>query len=388
VTEVLRILFYLVLGVPASIFGVYAIVILYYGRNSRKDIKNPDEKYVGPKFEPLVSVVVPTHNEEMIISKKIENLLSCSYPLSKVEMIFVDDSDDSTREIIRKHAGENPNIRLLEFEQRMGYSPSMIAGCKAAKGEIIVLNDAASFLDFDAISNMVSRFENPAIGVVTGKDVILNVNEEVGRSEGLYQRLYNYLRASETNMDSTFYIKGEATAVRSVLLEDLQTSTETFDTTVGLVARQKGYKTVYDPNVSFYEYAPKTRTGRVKQKTIRAANLIKVLWRFRYMMFKRKYGKYGSLVLPINFAMLVLVPIMVLVWITLLVLLTLFDLGFALIAWYALGVVSLPALVLSRHLVFTFFEFEYSLLKAIYQVVYTRKTHDKIDKEASTRRLP
>jgi cellulose synthase/poly-beta-1,6-N-acetylglucosamine synthase-like glycosyltransferase len=354
---------------------------------SQGNEERDDGNDIDREFEPLVSVVVPTHNEEMIISKKIENLLSSSYPHDKVEIVFVDDSDDSTPKIIKEHAEEEPNIRLLRFEQRMGYSPSMIAGCKAAKGEIVVLNDAASFLDPHAISNMVARFKNPVIGVVTGKDVILNVNEEVGKSEGLYQRLYNYLRLSETKMDSTFYIKGEATAVRSALLKDLEVSTETFDTTVGLVARQKGYKIVYDPHVRFYEYAPKTHSDRIKQKTIRAANLIKVLWRFRHMMFRREYGKYGSLIMPINFAMLVLLPVLVLAWILLLVFLTVFDLGFAVVVWCALGVVCLSVLVLSRNLLSTFFEFEYSLLKAIYQVVCKTKTHDKIDKVESTRRL-
>lgn len=385
--EILRILFYLAIGVPASILGVYTIVILCYGRMSQGDKEKGDENGIDRKFEPFVSVIVPTHNEEMIISKKIENLLSSSYPHDKVEIIFVDDSDDSTPKIIREHAEEEPNIHLLRFRQRMGYSPSMIAGCKAAKGEIVVLNDAASFLDPHAISNMVARFENPVIGVVTGKDVILNVNEGVGKSEDLYQRLYNYLRLSETKMDSTFYIKGEATAVRSALLKDLEGSTETFDTTVGLVARQKGYKIVYDSRVSFYEYAPKTHSGRVKQKTIRAANLIKVLWRFRHMMFRREYGKYGSLIMPINFAMLVLLPIMVLVWTLLLVFLTVFDFGFALVVLCALGAICLLLLTLSKNLVSTFFEFEYSLLKAIYQVVFKKKMHDKIDKVDSTRRL-
>ena len=386
--EILRILFYLILGVPAVFFGAYAVVILYYGRMNQKSTEDTGRNDIEHKFEPLVSVVVATHNEEMVISKKIENLVSSDYPPNKTEIVFVDDSDDSTPEIIRKYSERESNIRLLRFEKRMGYSPSMIAGCKAAKGEILVLNDAASFLDSHAISNMVARLKNPSIGVVTGKDIILNTNEEVGKSESLYQRLYNYFRTSETNMDSTFYIKGEATAVRSALLKDLEVSTETFDTTVGLVARQKGYKIVYDPTVSFYEYAPMTHSGRVKQKTIRAANLIKVLWRFRHMMFKREYGKYGYLIMPANFAMLVLLPLVVAVCVILLAILTFLDFGFALFIWCALGVGCLSVLVFSRHLMSTFFEFEYSLLKAIYQVVCTRKTHDKIDKVASTRRLP
>lgn len=368
------------------IFGLYGVITLYYGKLKKNERKGTSERNEKVKFEPFVSVVVPTHNEEMIVSKKIENLLSSNYPPDKLDLIFVDDSDDSTPDIIQEYSKRSSNIRLIRFHKRMGYSPSMIAGCKAAEGEIIVFNDAGSFLDAQAIPNLVTHFQNPNIGVITGKDVILNVNEEVGKSENLYQKIFNFLRTAETNMDSTFYIKGEATAVRKDLIKDLQTCSETFDTTVGLFVRQKGYRTIYDPNVKFYEYAPSTHSGRIKQKTIRAANLVKVLWKFRHMMFKREHGKYGCVILPMNFGMLSIAPAAILTGFILLIALTFFDLSFSAIIWSALGSVFLFFLIFSRHFIFTFFEFEYSLLKALYQVVFKKRTHDKIDKVVSTRR--
>jgi hypothetical protein len=144
---------------------------------------------------------------------------------------------------------------------------------------------------------------------------------------------------------------------------------------------------IYEPKVKFYEYAPSTRSERVKQKTIRAANLIKVLWRFKSMIFKRVYGKYGCLILPLNFSLLVVVPIAIVSWFILLIMLTFLDLGFSAIIWGIIALVFLLFLMLSKHFVLTFLDFEYSLLKAICQVVFTRTQHDKIEKVASTRRL-
>ena len=319
-------------------------------------------------------------------AKKIDNVLSSDYPANKIEIIFVDDSNDSTPKIISNAAEKSPNIHLMRFEKRMGYSPSMLAGCKAAHGEIVVLNDAGSFIDSHAISRIVSRFQDPKIGVVTGSDVILNVDEEAGRSESLYEKLLNFLRTSETNMDSTFFIKGEATGVRKIVLEDIEDANETFDTTTGLYARQKGYKVIYDPEVKYYEYAPDSRSGIIKQKTIRAANWIKVLWRFKAMMFNRKYGKYGSLILPFNFASLTLLPIYILFWFLSFSALTFFDVGFFVYVWFALGIVILLLLIFSRRLLFTFLQLEYSLLKAVFQVALAKKSFDKIDLVASTRR--
>jgi cellulose synthase/poly-beta-1,6-N-acetylglucosamine synthase-like glycosyltransferase len=385
--EILQTAIVVLLLVPLLVFSAYGVLILYYGRLKKRKQLSQGETCANDIFEPKVSIVIPTHNEEKVISKKIENILSLKYPKEKLEVVFVDDSTDSTPQRIQESSRESPSIHLVRFGERMGYSPSMIAGCKEATGEIVILNDAASFLDVDAVDNLIKHFVDPRVGVVTGNDVILNADEQVGKSESFYQRIFNFLRIAETNMDSTFYIKGEATAVRKKLVEDLTVCSETFDTTAGLFVRQKGYQVIFDPSVKFYEYAPSTHSGRIKQKTIRAANLVKVLWRFKGLMFKRKYGKYGCVILPMNFAMLVIAPLLLLSAFILLIPLSFFDLGFSLTVWGILGCAFLLSFVFSRSLLFTVSEFEYSLLKALFQIAFTRKTHDKIDKVDSTRRL-
>jgi cellulose synthase/poly-beta-1,6-N-acetylglucosamine synthase-like glycosyltransferase len=278
------------------------------------------------------------------------------------------------------------NINLIKFDKRMGYSPSMIAGCKAARGEIIILSDAGAFFDTKTVANLVRHFQNPDIGAVTSTDVILNVYEEVGRSEDLYQKIYNFVRTAETSMDSTFYFKGEASAVRKDLITDLEECGATFDTAVALSVRKKGYKTIYDPEAKFYEYAPKTRRERIRQKTTRAANWIKILFQFKSMLFNPKYGKFGLLTLPINFAMLVVNPLAILTGIGFLIALIFFDPFFSLIIWSIIGAVFLLSIVFFRHLLFTFLEFEFSLLSAMYEIVFVKRKHDMIEKIVSTRR--
>jgi len=382
--EILRASLFFAFAIPAIIFGFYGLILLYYYKVKTQGGR--DEYIVDTAFEPLVSVVTATHDEEMVIAKKIENVLASNYPSDKLELIFVDDSNDSTPQIINDYSQKYSNIHLIKFNERMGYSPSMIAGCKAAHGEIIVLNDAGSFLDTEAIPNLVAHFVNPKVGVVTGNDVLMNKNESAGKSESFYLKILNFQRIAETKMDSTFFIKGEATAVRKNLISDLEICGETFDSTVGMFVRQKGYKIVYDPDVKFYEYAPSTHDGLVKQKTIRAANLIKVLWRFKHLMFKPKLGKYGSIILPMNFAMLTVAPIAIMLGFMILAILPFFDLFFSAIIWAVLGSIFMFLLLFRRNLITTFIGFEYSLLKALYQTIFLKRTHDKIDKVASTRR--
>ena len=379
----MRVLLFLSFGVPIFIFGLYGILIMFYGKNTKEQ---GIEKNENITFFPHVTVVVPTHNEESFIEKKINNLLNTNYPKDKLEIIFVDDSDDDTSHIIQKYINKFPIINLIKFHERKGYSPSMITGCKAAKGEIIVLTDAGSLHDDQTISNLIRHFQNPKIGAVTGNNVILNNNEKIGNSEKLYIRLYNKMRTAETNMDSTFWFKGEASAIRKNLITDLINCNATFDTAAALLIRKKGYKTIYDPQAKYYEYTPKTQSEWVKQKTIRAANLIKILLQFKTMLFKPRYGKFGFIILPMNYAMLLITPITILIGIISLTILTFFDFAFSSLIWSIIGIMMLFLLIFSRNFLFTFIVFIFSLIKAQYQILFTKKTHDMIETIKSTRR--
>ena len=382
---IVQLLQYLVIAcfaIPFFVFGTYGLILFYYRHNRRLN----GDSYNVDTFEPMVSVVTPTHNESSIMHKKIENLLATKYPKDKLEIIFVDDSNDSTPDIIRDYIEKNPNIRLISFGERMGYSPSMLAGVKASIGEIIVLSDAGSFHDADTIGNLVRHFRDPKVGAVTGKDVILNDNEVVGSSEVLYMKFLDFVRKAETNMDSTFYFKGEASAARKSLISDFEGCSATFDTATALFIRQKGYKTIFDSDAKFYEYAPETRDERIKQKTIRAANWIKILFQFKGMAFRNRYGKFGLLTMPANFGMLLVTPIAILAGLISLVVLTLFDPFFSLFIWVPLGVAALLAFGISRNLLSTFVDLEVSLLKALFEIAFTKTKHDQIDTVKSTRR--
>ena len=98
------------IGIPISIFAIYGTLILYYGKiKKRRSISVSTNK----EYEPSVSVVIPTHNEASIMTKRIENLLASNYPHDKLEFLFVDDSDDSTPQIINEYSKKYPYIHLL-----------------------------------------------------------------------------------------------------------------------------------------------------------------------------------------------------------------------------------------------------------------------------------
>ena len=215
-----RLIFSITASLILATIIIYGLFLLYYGRKKIGLLSN--EEYV-----PNVTILIPTHNEKTIIHKRIQNLFELDYPKEKISVIFIDDSNDETPEIIQGYVDENPNFKLLSFTERMGYSPSIMAGAKEATTDIIILNEAGSLPAPDSISMMVRHFQDPQIGAVSGRSVILNIEESVGQMETVYLRILNYFRDAESKIDSTFSIQGEAMAVRRNLILNIDTKQDT-----------------------------------------------------------------------------------------------------------------------------------------------------------------
>lgn len=86
---------------------------------------------------PQVSVVVPLFNEEENVSILQSELRSALAGIDH-EIILVDDgSTDRTAEKIER----GPRTRVVRFERNEGQSAALYAGCKAARGAIVVMID-------------------------------------------------------------------------------------------------------------------------------------------------------------------------------------------------------------------------------------------------------
>ena len=97
-------------------FVGYQLLMLRFAINSRDDNKNYS-------FQPLISILVPTFNEESVIHKRLQNLQALLYPKDKFEILVVDSgSSDATKSVVERMCQESgaPQIRLVCEDQRKG----------------------------------------------------------------------------------------------------------------------------------------------------------------------------------------------------------------------------------------------------------------------------
>lgn len=124
---------------------------------------------------PEISVVIPTREEGCHIGKCLDSVLHGSYPLSKLEILVVDGiSRDGTREIVKEYVARYPQIRLLDNPRKI--TPvALNIGVKAAKGNVIIILGAHSYIDKDFLLQAVKAlFTHPEADCVGGIRKVTN----------------------------------------------------------------------------------------------------------------------------------------------------------------------------------------------------------------------
>jgi len=107
--------------------------------NVKKPKLVPEKMRVPTKFYPLVSVVIPTYNRALLLSRAIKSVLNQTY--LNFEIIVVDDcSTDSTESVVKGF--HDDRIRYIRHEKNQGASTARNNGIMASKGEYIAFQDS------------------------------------------------------------------------------------------------------------------------------------------------------------------------------------------------------------------------------------------------------
>jgi len=257
-------------------------------------------------WEPTVSIVLPTYNEEKIIEKKLDDLLELEYPMEKVELVVVDSSDDETRTLLREYFSDldDPSLNLLEEDERRGLAPALNDAYAAAENEMVVKTDCDSYLPNDVLREAAANLADPDVAAVTGRNVEVLGGSEV---ESGYRGIQGYIQQLESHLDSTLIFHGPFSAFENDAILPIDPNSLADDTELALrIRRDTGKRVIFDPAVQYKEASHSGFVKRRKQKDRRGMGLIRLLVQHRDAL--GKYGNYGKAVLPFNWWFMIASP--------------------------------------------------------------------------------
>ena len=107
------------------------------------------------------SVVIPAHNEEEVIARAIDSVLSNGY-VNKEIIISNDGSTDNTKKIVESYVRRNRNVKLVNYPNGTSAAAARNRGAKKATGEILVFLDADTYMN-DVFFDSIIEFYDPKV---------------------------------------------------------------------------------------------------------------------------------------------------------------------------------------------------------------------------------
>lgn len=263
------------------------------------------------KFRPKVSLIIPTWNEEDTIEGKLKNTLALDYPKNKLEVIVIDSgSKDKTRDIVKKFKRRSKRIKLLTEKKRRGKARALNTAFGRCTGDIVVISDADCRLKKDVLLKSVPYFYDQSVGAITGRESIINPEENIiTKTEKAYRKFFYLIRGAESRLNSTYVFDGPFCAFRRKLLGKIDTKCVADDSELALKIKKRGYRTLSIPEAVYFEYAPSNLSDRTKQKSRRAEGLNQsILSYFSTFFLNKKYGLFGLFIFPAGVFMHIISP--------------------------------------------------------------------------------
>jgi cellulose synthase/poly-beta-1,6-N-acetylglucosamine synthase-like glycosyltransferase len=222
---------------------------------------------------PMVSVLVPMHNEEKVASHILDLLIVSDYPKEKLEIIPINDhSTDRTKEIVDEYARKYPFIKPLHRygDLPRGKQNGLNDALKIAKGDVVIVYDADYLPPKGQIRTLVVAFKDPVVGAVMGRVVPINAEKnlltrllDIERSGG-----YQVDQQARYNLNLIPQYGGTVGGFRKDLVMRLggfDSRVLAEDTELTYKIYLNGYKVAYANSAECYEEAPEDWNVRSRQ---------------------------------------------------------------------------------------------------------------------------
>jgi cellulose synthase/poly-beta-1,6-N-acetylglucosamine synthase-like glycosyltransferase len=274
----LEIVFWVALGLIAYAHLGYPLLLWGLAR-----VLGEDESAAEWRGDlPPVTLIVPAHNEEEVIERRIANALELHYPRERLQLIVASDgSADRTVDLARAAGAD----RVLELP-RGGKVAALDAAVREAEGRVLAFSDANALWRPDALRQLIDRLADERVGYVCGQ--VRFLGGEGGNQEGLYWRYEMAVRRLESSLAGVTAGNGAIYAVRREAYLELDPSRGQ-DISFPFELTKRGWRAAYEPGALAEERMAPTVEGEFRRKRRMMWGLWDVMLKWG-MLDPRGYG--------------------------------------------------------------------------------------------------
>lgn len=260
----------------------------------------------GPDFQPelsytpMVSILIPCHNEEAQIDETIAALEDTDYPGEWEAIAINDGSTDSTAAKLNRLTDRYSFLRVVHLAENKGKALALRTGALMAQGKYLVCIDGDALLEANAVSWLAARLQlRPQVGGVTGNPRIRNRNTLLGKLQvGEFTTIIGLIKRTQMNYGKIFTMAGVIAAFRKRALHDVgywspEMLTDDIDVTWKL--QSSGWYVLYEPTAVCWILMPETLKGLWQQRLRWAQGSAETAIKYGTSLFTKK----GRRMLPI-----------------------------------------------------------------------------------------
>lgn len=213
----------------------------------------------------MITVGIPTYNEEKVISKTIISVLAQLKEDDELIVVASGCTDDTIPEIKKIN---DSRIKLIIEKERNGKSSALNIIIKKAKGDIIVQTDGDVIVGHNAINKLVKHFSDSAIGAVSGNPIPMIPEDNLFYSWSImsYRKMGEIREKEIENKTFNVHLSGYLLAFRKEALDKVPFAKGAVDAWMGKIIKEKGYKLTYEPNAKVFVKCPTTIKDFLIQK--------------------------------------------------------------------------------------------------------------------------
>ncbi|MFZ2500607.1 MAG: glycosyltransferase [Minisyncoccia bacterium] len=253
------------------------------------------------KETPSVAVIVPCWNEGSTLAATCSSLLALDYPMEKLEIILVDDGSTDNTPTIMASFSEHPNVRIIHKENG-GKHTALNAGIAATNAEFVGCLDADSFVDPNALTEILHGFALEQVAAVTAAMLVHQPKNMLQRMQSAEYTFGITIRHTLASVNGLYVTPGPFSFYRRNAIEKVggfRYGHQTEDMEMALRLQHAGYAIENAPRARVYTKSPDTVLKLIKQRTRWTSGFLRnMLGEYRGLIGNRKNDALGILVLP------------------------------------------------------------------------------------------
>jgi len=229
---------------------------------------------------PLLSIIIPAHNEENRLPASLEKVLAFLRSQNySAEIILVENgSSDRTPEIARQAAERNPQVRWIQ-ETLAGKGRAVRSGMLAAKGDYRFICDADLSMPIEEVNRFLPEHAPPYDVAIASREVPGAIRYDEPTYRHWIGRVFNWLVRTITLpglQDTQCGFKCFRAEVAMDLFPRQTIDGWTFDVEILFLALRRGWRVIEIP-IPWY-YNPGSRVRIITDSLQMLSDLFLVRW--------------------------------------------------------------------------------------------------------------